>query len=96
MYSYFSSDTVSSWANVRVTSRCVWIDSVIWLPTFMTGLSDVMGSWKTMPMCAPQYLRICLGVAAPISTPSNLIDPCRTTFFLGSSPMIERESTVLP
>ena len=29
-------------------------DSVICLPIFMTGLSEVMGSWKTMPISAPQ------------------------------------------
>ena len=39
---------------LRVTSRCVWIDSVIWLPIFITGFSDVIGSWKTIAMCAPQ------------------------------------------
>src|SRR3954469_558794 len=91
-----SSDTASSCAKERVTSRWVVIDSVICFPIFITGLSAVIGSWNTIAMLAPQYLRICLGVAWPISTPSNLIDPWRTTPFLGSSPMIERESTVLP
>ena len=46
--------TASSSANSRVTSRCVWIDSVICLPIFITGLSDVIGSWNTIAMCAPQ------------------------------------------
>ncbi len=55
------SDTASSLAKSRVTSRWVWIDSVICLPIFITGFSEVIGSWKTIAMCEPQYSRICLG-----------------------------------
>ena len=48
-----------------MTSRWVWIDSVICLPIFITGLSEVIGSWNTIAMCAPQYLRICFGPTLP-------------------------------
>ena len=37
-------------------------DSVIWRPIFTTGLSEVIGSWKTMPISAPHTWRISSGV----------------------------------
>ena len=70
-----SSDTASSLANSRVTSRWLRIDSVICLPIFITGFSEVIGSWKTIAICAPQYSRISLGPRSPISVPSNRIEP---------------------
>ena len=91
-----SSEIASSSPNCLVTSRWVWIASVICLPIFSTGLSEVIGSWKTIAMLAPQKRRISLGDASPISSPSKRIDPRRTTCLRGSSPMTERESTVLP
>ncbi len=69
---------------------------MICLPIFSTGFSDVIGSWKTIAMLAPQNRRISLGDAPPISSPSKRIEPLRITFLRGSSPMIERVSTVLP
>ena len=69
---------------------------MIWFPIFITGLSDVIGSWNTIDMRAPQNRRISFGPSAPISSPSNLIEPLRPTPRFGSSPMIERDSTVLP
>ena len=36
-------------------------DSVIWRPIFITGFSDVIGSWKIMAISVPQILRISFG-----------------------------------
>ena len=36
-------------------------DSVICRPIFMTGFSDVIGSWKTIAISVPQTSRICFG-----------------------------------
>ena len=69
---------------------------MICFPTRITGFSAVMGSWKTIPICEPHTLRISLAPRLPISRSSNRMDPSRITFFFGSRPIIERESTVLP
>ena len=34
-------------------------DSVIWRPIFITGFSEVIGSWKTIAISVPQSSRIC-------------------------------------
>ena len=39
-------------------------DSVIWSPIFMTGFSDVIGSWNTIAISVPQTPRISLGAEA--------------------------------
>ncbi len=31
---------------------------MIWLPIFMTGFSDVIGSWKTIDISEPHTLRM--------------------------------------
>src|SRR5690242_7825475 len=77
-------------------SRCWRSISVSWLPIFMTGLSDVIGSWKTIASCAPQRPRSSSSVAVTRSWPSNMAEPDRSTFFFGSRPMMLRDSTVLP
>ena len=33
---------------------------MIWLPIFITGFSDVIGSWKIIAICEPQNSRISL------------------------------------
>ena len=53
---------VSSWIAVslafwRSIPSLIWSDSVICLPIFMTGLSDVIGSWKTMASSEPHNSR---------------------------------------
>ena len=68
---------------------------MIWFPTRITGFSDVIGSWNTIAICVPQYRRIALPVALPISRPSKVTLPCRRAF-RGSNPMIERDRTDLP
>ena len=45
-------------------------DSVIWSPTFMTGLSEVIGSWKTMAISVPQRPRMALAPRPTTSVPS--------------------------
>ena len=35
---------------------------MIWRPIFITGFSDVIGSWKIMAISVPQTLAICFGV----------------------------------
>ena len=49
-----------------------WIrsGSVIWWPICCTGLSEVMGSWKTMAIWVPQSSRSSLFGALRISWPS--------------------------
>ena len=71
------------------------MDSVIWLPIFITGLSDVIGSWNTIAISVPQMPRITSGEAPVMSCASYRTVPV-TSALLGSSPMIERERTVLP
>ena len=43
---------------------------MIWRPIFMTGLSDVIGSWKTMAISVPHSARIWALLAPTISCPS--------------------------
>ena len=62
----------------------------------MTGLSEVIGSWKTMPISTPQMSRNSASVSAVSSRPAKRTSPLRTTLVRGRSPMIERERTVLP
>ncbi len=70
--------------------------SVICLPIFITGFSDVIGSWKTIAMSLPQKRRILLSGRFKISWPAYFTLPLRITLRLGSRLMIERLSTVLP
>ncbi len=83
-------------ASLRDMPRCTVSDSVICLPIFMTGLSDVMGSWKIMAISRPQILRRSRSDMVVSSTPSNCTVPPRSTLRLGRRPMIERDRMVLP
>ena len=69
--------------------------SVIWRPTRLTGLSDVIGSWKTMAICVPQKWRCSALGSVPTSRPSNLTEPVMLAV-RGRMFMIERTSTDLP
>ena len=79
-------------------SIVVWSlrDSVIWRSIRTTGLSEVIGSWKTMAILAPQMSRRVASGASTISVPSKRMDPDCVVFDRGRSPMIERDRTVLP
>ena len=72
-------------------------DSMIWRPTFMTGFSAVIGSWKIIEICRPRISRNPASDIARKSRPSNRIWPFGSTSWRrGDSPTIERDSTVLP
>ena len=77
----------------------VWMSSTssIWSPTVMTGLSAVMGSWKTIAMREPRRSRSCAGVLVVISSPASLIEPpVRASWPFGSNPMTACAVTDLP
>ena len=42
--------------------RCAMSGSEICLPIFMSGFSDVIGSWKIIAISRPQIPRISLGL----------------------------------
>ncbi len=91
-----SKDTAVCLASLFDMCRWYLSDSVICRPIFITGLSDVIGSWKIIAISVPQISRIAGGARSPISWPSNATRPSRTTLRLGSSPMTERDRIVLP
>ena len=78
-------------------SRWIRSDSVIWLPIRCTGLSDVMGSWKTMAIWVPQSSRSSsLGSVEDLRGRRSGPTPSGSVEARGSRPMIDRDSTVLP
>ena len=62
----------------------------------MTGLSEVIGSWKTIATSVPQIERLSFSLAPTTSKPSIIDEPETVVLTRGCSPMIVRESTVLP
>ena len=71
--------------------------SVNCLPMVSTGLSDVIGSWNTIPMSLPRTFRICALESCRRSRPSKMTSPA--TILPGGSgisPMIESALTLLP
>ena len=56
-----SSASAVSLASPLSIDRCMTRDSVICLPIFMTGFSEVIGSWNTIDISEPQTLRIWSG-----------------------------------
>ena len=74
------------WRTSCETSRWKRSPSVIWLPIFSTGLSEVIGSWKTIAICVPQSWRSSSFGASMISRPSNRMLPVRSTFSSGAGP----------
>ena len=91
-----SREMAASLASARFMRRCRRSDSVIWRPIRTTGLSAVIGSWKIMLSCAPHTWRSWTSGIPVSSWPEKCTDPLRTTSRVGSSPMIDRERTVLP
>ncbi len=71
-------------------------DSDICEPIRRTGLSAVIGSWKTMAIFVPQYSRTCSLSRVRRSVPSKMILPVRCTRLPRSRPIAARENTVLP
>ena len=73
----------SSWMAVSraaARSRSVWTssDSVICLPIRITGLSDVIGSWKTIDICVPQYDRNAASFSPSMRSPWRDTSPDRS------------------
>ncbi len=70
--------------------------SAICAPIFISGFSDVIGSWKIIAISLPHTSRIAARESPPISLPSNRTLPERMVPRGGSKPMIERDRMVLP
>ncbi len=62
-------------AVARSAPRCCCSVSVSWRPMVSTGLSDVIGSWNTMPISLPRTARISSGDRPSRSRPPNRIWP---------------------
>ena len=76
----------------------VWISSTsaIWSPTFMTGFSAVMGSWKIMAMRVPRRSRRRDGVAFSTSSPCSRASPALALSSRGRRPITACAVTDLP
>ena len=70
--------------------------SAICSPMRISGLSELIGSWKTIAIAVPHSSRSSLSGRPTSSSPSKRTDPLRITSGPESSPMIDRLSTVLP
>ena len=57
---------------------CSMIASPIWSPIVITGLSELIGSWKIMAMSRPRISGILLRGRSSRSTPLNSIRPRRS------------------
>ena len=66
----------------------------MWVATEWTGLSAVMGSWKTMAISRPRRSRSAAGDSRSTSRPLYRISPPSTTA-LGASRLITAETTVV-
>ncbi len=77
--------------------RCWTSDSAIWKPIGRTGFSEVIGSWKIMPMRSPRIACAVAALAAVMSMPSTVMRPLemRPTP-AGSRPITESAVRLLP
>ena len=57
----------------------------------MTGLSEVIGSWKTIATSVPQIVRLSFSLAPTTSKPSIIDEPVTVVLTRGCSPMIVRD-----
>src|SRR5207247_1711975 len=57
------------------TPRWRTAGSMLWTPTVKTAFSDVIGSWKIMPMSLPRLWRMRRSRPFARSSPSNRISP---------------------
>src|ERR1041384_4070266 len=67
-----------------------------WSPILKTGLSDVIGSWKTMAMSSPRTLRISFSDSFARSLPLKRISPPVTRPGGATRRMIDIAVTLLP
>ena len=91
-----SSSMARAWAFDPEAMPLARSDSLIWWPTFHTGLRFDIGSCGTRPISAPRRAVIRRLDAWVMSSPSKVIVPPVTWPPPGSSPMIECASVDLP
>ena len=91
-----SSRSAVAVASPRDMPRWLRSGSAIWSPTRISGLSELIGSWKTIAIAVPHTSRSSASGRPTSSSPSSRTEPERTTSGPDSRPMIERLSTVLP
>ena len=78
-------------------ARCSCTTSVIWSPIRITGLSEVIGSWKIIEMRLPRILRISASLTPSRSVPSSVTEPPTIRpGGSGTSRMIDSALTLLP
>ena len=70
-----SISTARACACARVMPRWISRGSVSWRPTVSTGFSEVIGSWKIMPISRPRTLRISSSGSARRFRPLKRISP---------------------
>ncbi|MBA7470418.1 hypothetical protein ES707_05704 [subsurface metagenome] len=92
-----SISTARAQACFDVMSWCSRTASVIWSPIRITGLSEVIGSWKIIDIRLPRMPRISSSESASRSRPSSTTEP--PTILpggFGTRRMMERALTLLP
>ncbi len=71
-----SSSSMARWVAACLSIfRCSSSVSVSWRPIVSTGLSEVIGSWKIMPILLPRMWRTSSSSIFRMSSPSNMISP---------------------
>ena len=83
-------------AALPCSARCQRSTSPICVPTRMTGLSEVIGSWKIIAMSLPRSERISSPDSCSRSLSSSSTRPRRTVMGCGSRPMIDNASMLFP
>src|ERR1700736_613708 len=78
------------------TRSCAVIASIIWVSMRSTGLSVIIGSWKTIATFAPRSRRSRSSDAPTSSWPRKRIDPPTMRPGGPTRPRIEKPVTVLP
>ena len=90
-----NNSTARSLAGLRLSFRWTLAPSAIWSPTDMTGLSDVIGSWKTIDIAEPRRRSSCFSGMPSSSRPRWEIDPL-TLASGGSRPIAASTLTDFP
>ena len=91
-----SSSTARSRAAAGVSARWARSPSTICAPTRITGFSELIGSWKIMPMCRPWRRRQAAGASPRKPWPSKRPSPATQRTPAGSSPAIASAVSDLP
>ncbi len=91
-----STSTARASAVCRSAPRCSRTVSAIWSPIVIVGFSEVIGSWKTMPISLPRIWRIPSSSSVEITLPPSRIRPPVMCPPGGSSCMIDSAVIVFP